>query len=434
VAIWIKGGKVVDPLKGTVRKQDVIVERGRVQEIVRSGHAREEGPRLKVIDAKGMLVTPGLIDMHVHLREPGHEYKETVETGGRAAAAGGFTAVACMPNTDPVNDSRSVTEFILRQAKAANGVRVHPVAATTRNLEGEQLTELGDLKAAGAVGVSNDGMPVADSQVMRRALEYARYYDLTVVSHCEDRNLSAGGAMHEGTVSSRIGLPGIPAASEEILVFREICLTRLTGCPVHIAHVSTEGSVALIRRAKEDGLPVTAETAPHYFTLDHTAVIGYRTEAKMNPPLRRPEDVEAIRQGLKEGVIDAIATDHAPHSPLEKDVEFEQAAFGIIGLETALPLTLALVEKGVLTLEEALSKLTSNPARILGVAGGRLEEGEPADITVIDPAAGYTLSPEEIRSRSRNSPFIGVPLKGRAELTMVGGRIVWRRRPSHPRG
>ncbi len=432
MATWIKGGKVVDPLKGTVRKQDVIVERGRIRKI--SGRVREEEySRLEVIEAKGMLVTPGLIDMHVHLREPGHEYKETVATGTRAAAAGGFTAVACMPNTDPVNDSRSVTEFILRQAKAANQVRVHPVAATTRNLEGERLTEFGDLKAAGAVGVSNDGMPVADSQVMRRALEYAHYSGLTVISHCEDRNLSAGGAMHEGTVSSRIGLPGIPAASEEILVFRDICLSRLTGCPVHIAHVSTEGSVALIRRAKEDGLPVTAETAPHYFTLDHTAVIGYRTEAKMNPPLRRPEDVEAIRQGLAEGVIDAIATDHAPHSPLEKDVEFEQAAFGIIGLETALPLTLALVEKGVLTLEDAVAKLTANPARILGVAGGRLEAGEPADLTVIDPAADYTLSPKEIQSRSKNSPFIGSPLKGRAELTMVGGRIAWRRRPSHPR-
>ena len=433
MATWIKGGKVVDPLKGTVRKQDVIVERGRIRKI--SGRVREEEhSRLKVIEANGMLVTPGLIDMHVHLREPGHEYKETVETGTRAAAAGGFAAVACMPNTDPVNDSRSVTEFILRQAKAANGVRVYPVAAVTRNLEGEHLTEFGDLKAAGAVGVSNDGMPVADSQVMRRALEYARYCGLSVISHCEDRNLSAGGAMHEGTVSSRIGLPGIPAASEEIMVFRDICLSRLTGCPVHIAHVSTEGSVALIRRAKEDGLPVTAETAPHYFTLDHTAVIGYRTEAKMNPPLRRPEDVEAIRQGLAEGVIDAVATDHAPHSPLEKDVEFEQAAFGIIGLETALPLTLALVEKGVLTLEDAVAKLTSNPARILGVAGGRLEAGEPADLTVIDPAAEYTLSPKEIQSRSKNSPFIGTPLKGRAELTMVGGRIVWRRRSSHPRG
>ena len=434
MATWIKGGKVVDPRTGSARKQDVIVERGRIRKILRAGAFREEGPRLKVIEAKGMLVTPGLIDMHVHLREPGHEYKETVATGGRAAAAGGFTAVACMPNTDPVNDSRSVTEFILRQARAASTVRVHPVAAVTRNLEGEQLTEFGDLKAAGAVGLSNDGMPVANSEVMRRALEYASYCGLTLVSHCEDRNLSAGGAMHEGAVSSRIGLPGIPAASEEILVFREICLARLTGCPVHIAHVSSEGSVELIRRAKEDGLPVTAETAPHYFTLDHTAVIGYRTEAKMNPPLRRPEDVEAIRQGLAEGVIDAVATDHAPHSPLEKDVEFEQAAFGIIGLETALPLTLALVEKGVLTLEDAVAKLTSNPARILGVAGGRLQEGEPADLTVIDPAAEYSLSPEDLRSKSKNSPFLGIPLKGRAELTMVGGRVVWRRRSSHPGG
>jgi dihydroorotase len=431
VAIWIKGGRVVDPLEGKVRKQDVVIERGRIRHLVGPGGFREEGSRLKVIDAAGRLVVPGLIDMHVHLREPGHEYKETVESGGQAAAAGGFTAVACMPNTDPVNDNRSVTEFILRRAREAGGVRVYPIAAVTMGQKGERLTEFGDLRAAGAVGLSDDGLCVADSEVMRRALEYARFSDLLVISHSEDRALSRGGAMNEGTVSSRIGLPGIPAAAEEIMVYREIALARLTGCPVHIAHVSTEGSVALIRRAKEDGVKVTAETAPHYFSLDHTAVMGYRTEAKMNPPLRRPEDVEAIKQGLRQGVIDVIATDHAPHSPLEKEVEFEQAAFGIIGLETAVPLTLALVEEGVLDWVEVVRKLSMVPARLLGVEGGRLEEGAPADLAVIDSNAVYTLSPEDIRSKSRNSPFIGVPLKGWAELTLVGGRIVWKRRPSH---
>jgi dihydroorotase len=434
VATWIRGGRVVDPLEGTVREQDVLVDRGRVKGLLDPGEFKGDGPRLKKIEARGLLVLPGLVDMHVHLREPGHEYKETVETGARAGAAGGFTALACMPNTDPVNDSRSVTEFILGQAEAAGLVRVYPVAAVTRGQKGEALTEFGDLRAAGAVGVSDDGLPVANSEVMRRALEYAHYCGLTVISHSEDRALSAGGAMHEGAVSSRIGLPGIPAAAEEIMVHREIALSRLTGCPVHIAHVSTEGSVSLIRRAREDGLAVTAETAPHYFTLDHTAVEGYRTEAKMNPPLRRPEDVEAVKQGMRQGVIDVIATDHAPHSPLEKDVEFEQAAFGIIGLETALPLTLALVEQGVLDLPGAVRMMSLSPARLLKVEGGLLREGAPADLTIVDPNAQYSLSPEDIHSKSSNSPFLGVPLKGRAQITMVGGRIVWDGRASHTRG
>jgi dihydroorotase len=430
VTIWIKGGKVVDSPKGTVHKKDVLVSRGRIERICRPGDLGEPGRNWKHVDASGKLVVPGLIDMHVHLREPGHEYKETIETGGNAGVAGGFTAVACMPNTNPVNDSRSVTEFILRRARESCPLRVYPVAAITLGQKGETLTEFGDLKTAGAVGVSDDGRCVADSEVMRRALEYARFHGLTVISHCEDRALSRGGAMHEGTVSTRIGLPGIPSACEEIMVYREICLAKWTGCPVHIAHVSTAGSVDLIRRAKEEGVPVTAETAPHYFTLDHNAVVGYRTEAKMYPPLRAPEDVQAVRQGLKDGVIDAIASDHAPHSPLEKDVEFEQAAFGIIGLETALPLTLALVEEGILSMTEAVRKLSMNPARLLGVDGGSLEAGAAADLTIVNPDVSYTLSPEDFHSKSRNSPFIGRPLKGWAELTMVGGRIAWRRRTS----
>jgi dihydroorotase len=431
VTIWIKGGKVVDPVKGTVQKTDILVERRTVKKVLPGGGFSGKGDRLKIVDAEERTIVPGLIDMHVHLREPGHEYKETIESGGKAGVAGGFTGLACMPNTSPVNDSRSVTEFILRQAKAACPLRIYPVAAISMGQRGETLTEFGDLKEAGAVGVSDDGLPVKDSELMRRALEYANFHGLTVISHCEEMSLSREGCMHEGEVSTKIGLPGIPAACEEIMVFREISLARLTGCPVHIAHVSTKGAVELIRRAKEDGIRVTAETAPHYFSLDHSAVMGYRTEAKMNPPLRGPEDVLAVKQGLKDGVLDVIATDHAPHSPLEKDVEFQKAAYGIIGLETALPLTLALVDQGVLTLPEAIRRLSLHPARILHVEGGRIEEGAPADLAVLDLDAKYSLEAGDLHSKSHNSPFLGIPLKGRVEMTFVGGRVAWRRGTKH---
>ena len=431
MTIWIRGGKIVDPIKGVVHKRDIIVERGRISRIAKAGVFKGKGPKLKTIDASEKIIVPGLIDMHVHLREPGHEYKETIATGGKAAVAGGFVGLACMPNTDPVNDSSAVTEFILRQARKSNLAKVYPIAAITKGQKGESLTEFGDLRRAGVEGVSDDGFAVSNSEVMRRAIEYARYYDLAVISHCEDTNLSADGVMHEGTVSTQIGLRGIPAASEEVMVQREISLAKLTGCPVHIAHVSTAGSVGLIKRAKEEGVSITAETAPHYFSLDHRAVMGYDTNAKMNPPLRTPEDVQAIKRGLAEGVLDVIATDHAPHSPLEKDLEFDRAAFGIIGLETALPLTLALVEEGVLSLPEAIKKLSHNPATILGVDGGSLREGGPADLAILDPKEEYTLSAGDIQSKSKNSPFIGQPLKGRNLLTMIGGRIVWKRARKH---
>ena len=423
--IWIKDGEIVDPARGLVQKRDVIVEGGRIARILPSGVFKEGGPRWTKIHASGKIVVPGLIDMHVHLREPGHEYKETIATGGKAGVAGGFTGVACMPNTDPVNDSRAVTEFVLRQASKANLLKVYPIAAITKGQKGESLTEFGDLREAGAVGVSDDGFPVSDSEVMRRAIEYGRYHNLAVISHCEETHLSADGVMHEGLISTRIGLPGIPSASEEIMVYREIALAGLTGCPVHIAHVSTARAVELIKRAKEDGIAVTSETAPHYFSLDHSAVMGYDTHAKMNPPLRSEEDVEAIKRGLAEGVIDVIATDHAPHSPLEKNLEFDKAAFGIIGLETAVPLTLALIRDGILSLPEAIKKLSSNPAAILGVDGGILEEGGSADLAIIDPEYEYVLKSEDIQSKSKNSPFIGKPLKGRNTLTMIEGRIVW---------
>lgn len=432
MSIWIKGGEFVEPQKGLREKSDIIIERGRISQILPHGAFTGQGPRLKVIDAGGKLVIPGLVDMHVHLREPGEEYKETIATGTLAAVAGGFTAVSCMPNTSPPNDSRSVTEFIISRAEEAGLARVYPVASVTMGQQGKVLTEFGDLKEAGAVGVSEDGYSVVDSELMRRALEYADYHGLAVICHCEERSLSEGGSMHEGVVSTRIGLQGIPAAAEEIMVFRDIALARLTGTRVHIAHVSTRGSVELIRRAKEDGVSVTAETAPHYFTLDHHAVMGYDTRTKVNPPLRTPADVEAVKQGLSDGVIDVIATDHAPHSSIEKDVEFDRAAFGMIGLETALPLTLSLVREGTISMVDAIRKMTCNPARILGIQGGSLKEGAPADIAIIDPDAQYTLTEEGIHSKSRNSPFIGRLLQGRNDLTMIGGKIVWQQSGTHP--
>jgi dihydroorotase len=433
VTIWIKGGEVVDPARGTVKKSDILVERGRVVKVMPPESLKEGTKGLRIVDASDKLIVPGLIDMHVHLREPGHEYKETIATGAKAGVAGGFTGLACMSNTYPVNDSRSVTEFILRQAAKAKLLRVYPMAALTKGQQGASLTEFGDLCAAGAVAVSDDGLPVLDSELMRRALEYASYHGLAVISHCEDLTLSEGGDMHEGRISTRIGLRGIPAASEEIMVFRDISLARLTGCPLHIAHVSTAGSVALIKKAKEDGIPVTAETAPHYFSLDHRAVVGFDTHAKMKPPLRTPEDVLAIKKGLAEDIIDVIATDHAPHSPLEKEVEFDKAAFGIIGLETAVSLTLALVREGVLDLPQAFRKMSHVPAKILGLPPVSLEAGARADLAIIDPEREWVLRADDIYSKSRNSPFIGQALKGKNELTMVGGRVVWKATAKHPR-
>ena len=428
----ISGGQVVDPVRGVIESRDILIDRGKISRIFPRGGLKETGPQLDIMNIQGKIVVPGLIDMHVHLREPGHEYKETIATGCMAGAVGGFTGLACMPNTEPVNDSSSVTEFILGQAQKARTIRVYPVAAITKGSCGEVLTEFGDLRRAGAVGLSDDGSPVLNSELMRRAVEYARYYNLKVISHCEDIRLSMGGVMHEGTVSTQIGLPGIPSASEVIMVQREISLARLTGCPIHIAHVSTSESVQAIRRAKEEGLPITAETAPHYFSLDHTAVIGYDTNAKMNPPLRTWEDVEAIRKGLSDDVLDVIATDHAPHSPLEKELEFDKAAFGIIGLETAVPLTMALVGEGILSLPSAIKKLSYGPASILGVDSGFLEEGVDADLAILDTEEEYVLREEDIRSRSKNSPFIGKTLKGRIILTMIEGRIVWSRDAEHP--
>jgi dihydroorotase len=426
-ATLIKGGEVINPRLKTKGTLDILIHNGKVEKIARPGEIKiNNEANLEVIDATGMIVTPGLIDMHVHLREPGYEYKETILTGSEAAAAGGFTAVACMANTRPVNDSASVTKYILQKAKEANLVRLYPIAAVTKGQAGETITEFEELKAAGAVGFSDDGRPVFDSMIMRNALERASLLKMPVISHCEDLYLSKDGVMHEGSVSKRLNLKGIPSASEEIMVIRDILLAKLTGCPVHIAHVSTEGSVRFIEQAKGEGIPVTAETAPHYFSLDHRAVREFGANAKMYPPLREQGDIEAIKKALARGIIDVIATDHAPHSPEEKAIGMRKAPPGIIGLQTLLPLTLTLVREGVMDLITAVERLTSSPAKILGVSGGIIEEGSDADLTLIDLERVYSLKAEDIKSKSHNSPFIGRPLKGKAVLTMVGGRVVYK--------
>ncbi len=419
----IKGGRIIDPgnLDGIM---DILIADGKIVEIKKEGFADDEYPAARIIDASDKIITPGLIDMHVHLREPGHEYKETIETGCMAAAFGGFTAICCMPNTNPVNDCRQVTEYILQKAQAADSVRVYPVAAISKGLKGDGLCEYAELKEAGAIAVSDDGNPVKNSQLMRRAMEYSKGFDLPVISHCEDLDLAAGGAMNEGGVATQLGLGGIPNASESIMVMRDIALCELTGVPVHIAHVSTRESVRAIKDAKKRGIPVTAETAPHYFSITDAAVKEYNTNTKMYPPLRSDQDREAVCKGIADGTIDVIATDHAPHSFIEKQVEFDRAANGIIGLETSVSLSLKLVENGVISMEVLVEKMSSNPARILGLENGLLI-GRPADITIIDPERPYRVNADNFKSLSRNTPFDGWDMKGKAVLTMVGGKIVY---------
>ena len=396
----IAGGRIIDPghFDGNA---DLIVEDGKILRIVENSGSGDpdhvsnsQHPESRIIDASGKIVVPGLIDIHVHLREPGGEHKETIESGCRAAAWGGFAAVCCMPNTQPVNDSRQVTEFIRARAEEANLARVYPVAAISKGLDGQILCDFGELKQAGAVAVSDDGNPVMNSRMMRQAMEGARDADLKVVSHCEDITLAAEGAMHEGAVANQLGHPGIPSASESIMVMRDIALSELTGAPVHIAHVSAAESVRAIREAKVRGVRVTAETAPHYFTITDEAVSDSGTHAKMNPPLRTETDRQAIRNGLADGTIDAIATDHAPHSSKEKDVAFSSAANGIIGLETAVSLGLGLVREGVLSLAGLVEKMSTVPARIMGLESG-LRVGQTADVTIIDPDMEYTVKSKE---------------------------------------
>ena len=423
MSLLITGGLIVDPAQGLEEPRDLLIEGDRIAALEPPGTIPPEGKEL--ITAEGLVVAPGLIDMHVHLREPGEEYKETIATGTAAAARGGFTAVASMPNTKPVNDSAAVTSFILDQARAKGSAKVYPVGAISQGSLGVQLSEYGELKAVGCVAVSDDGMPVTNPLLMRRALEYARTFDLLVISHAEDLALRGEGVMHEGKVSVRLGLQGIPAASEEVMIYRDIRLARLTGARLHLAHVSTAGSVAIIREAKLAGFDITAETAPHYFSLTDEAVVGFDTNAKVNPPLRSGWDKAAILEGLADGTLDAIASDHAPHSVMEKDVEFAEAAFGLIGLETSLGLSLNLLHEGVLTLSQLIAKMSTNPARILGLEGGTLAAGSPADVTIIDPAREWIVDASTFASKSRNCPYHGWTLQGMAVMTIWGGRVVW---------
>ena len=423
--LLLKGGRVIDPSQNIDTVTDILIEDGKISRIEKgvSLPEKDSGSDLKIFDLKDKIVTPGLIDMHTHLREPGFEYKETIRTGSEAAVAGGFTSIACMANTDPVNDNRSVTEFIHKQALLAAIANVYPIAALSKGQDGKVLTEFGDLKNAGAIAFSDDGNPVTDSGLMRHALEYAYSFDMPVISHCEDKGLSSGGLMHEGFVSTQLGLPGIPGIAEDIMVIRDIRLAGFTKTRVHIAHVSTAGSVQAVREAKSAGINVTAETAPHYFTLTDEALRGFSTNFKMYPPLRGADDVEAIKEGLRDGTIDAIASDHAPHSSVEKDVEFEYAANGITGLETSLPLCLKLVDEGILTINQLIEKLSVNPANILKIPKGSLKTGSDADITVIDINKKWTVDADKFRSKGRNCPFNGWELKGKAVMTIVGGDV-----------
>jgi len=418
--ILIKGGRVIDPSQGLDAKKDLLIEKGVVLDLVPPG----ESVKAKVIDASGKWVVPGLVDMHVHLREPGEEYKETIATGCAAAAAGGITALACMPNTKNPNDNASVTDYILEKAEEAKKARVYPVGALSRGRKGAELAEIGELAEHGCVAVTDDGSPVMNSGLMRRALEYCKGVGIPVLDHPEDPQLSAGGCMHEGEVSTDLGLPGMPSAAEEIMVARDIILSELTGSPIHLQHLSTGGSVRLVKLAKERGLRVTAETCPHYIALTHEAVRGYDTSFKMNPPLRTEEDRQALIQGLADGTIDAVASDHAPHSAVEKDLEFDRAENGVAGLETLLPISLSLVHDEVITPYRWVELVSTNPARILAIPAGTLVQGAAADVTVIDPKAQWTVDRDKFKSKGRYTPFHGWKVKGRAAAVLVRGRPV----------
>ena len=424
--LLIQGGHVIDPgrINGIA---DVLIEQGKIAAVGANLTAQGKGKNgsVQIIDARHKLVLPGFVDLHVHFREPGFEYKETIKSGTAAAAAGGFTAVCCMPNTQPVNDSQAITEFILEKARIAGNARVYPVGAITKGSEGKELAEIGDLRRAGCVAISDDGQPVMNSLVMRRAMEYALAFDLPVIDHCEDLHLSEGGCMNEGVVSTQLGLQGVPAAAEDVMVSRNLALGELTGARLHLAHLSTAGSVRLVREAKARGIRVTAEACPHHFTLTEEAVRGFNTLAKMNPPLRAWDDVQAIKEGLRDGTIDVIATDHAPHATQEKLQDFAAAPNGIVGLETALSLTLVLVEEGVLTLESAVAKLTKAPARAFSLNAGTLASGVDADVVIVDPQETWEIDPSRFRSKSRNTPFAGWKVKGRVHATLLGGRIVY---------
>ena len=437
MSLLLKNARVMDPASSLDGRRDVLITGGKIAAIEPMipentfPRAKSEGedsspPQDGVIDCAGKVLVPGLVDMHCHLREPGFEYKETIESGSMAGVAGGYTSLVCMANTLPVNDCRAVTEFILLQAREHACAHIFPVGAVTKGLQGESLAEMGELGDAGVIAFSDDGKAVGNAGLFRRALEYASSLGLIIISHCENLELTGQGVMNEGYVATTLGLRGIPNAAEEVMVLRDIALAELTGASLHVAHVSTRESVRAIREAKTRGVKVTAETAPHYFSLTDEAVQGFNTNAKMSPPLRREKDVQAIIEGLRDGTLDAIATDHAPQSAVEKDVEFEYAANGIIGLETALPLTLKLVHEGHLSMMKAIETLTLQPARILGLDKGRLRVNGDADLTLIDLDREHTVERSQFRSKSRNSPFQGWKLKGLAIMTIVSGRMAYR--------
>ncbi len=422
MSLLIRNGRVVDPAGSVDAIQDLLITGDR---IARLGRGLPPG-EATVLDATGKIVCPGFIDLHVHLREPGEEYKETVATGTRAAAAGGFTAVCCMANTHPVNDTRAVTDYIRAKAEGEGVVRVYPIGAVTRNLGGEALAELAELAEAGCVAFSDDGQCVMNAALYRRAMEYTLPFGAPVISHAEDHHLSRGGAMNEGVVSTELGMPAAPAAAEDVMVARDVLLAELTGAHVHIAHLSTAGAVRLVRDAKARGVRVTAEVTPHHLLLTEEAVRGFDANAKMNPPLRTKRDAEAVLEALVDGTIDCIATDHAPHAVSEKEGEFDRAAFGIVGLETAVALLLdRLVTPGLLPLPTLVARLSRDPARVLNLPGGSLAAGAPADLTLLDPDARWTIDPARFQSKSRNTPFGGWTVTGRPWKTIVGGRVVW---------
>ena len=420
----LRGGRVVDPSQRRDEATDLIIENGKV-----TGTGRNQGTPdgAEVLDCTGLVVAPGFIDVHCHLREPGREDVETIASGARAAAAGGFTAVCAMPNTDPVTDNQAAVGFIVRQAQRANAARVYPIGAISIGEKGETLAEFGEMVAAGAVAVSDDGKPVASAQLMRSALEYARTFGIPVADHCEEPTLAKGGAMNEGIVSARLGLKGIPSEAEEIMAIRDILLARRTGGHVHLCHMSTRGSVELIRWGKERKINVTAEVCPHHLSLTEAEVEGYDTNAKMNPPLRTADDVAALQEAVKDGTIDVIATDHAPHHYDEKEREFADAPNGIVGLETALAVNVHwLVATGIIDLPTLIERMSCSPARIFRLPGGTLRAGSIADVTVFDPAATWTVDPAAFRSKGRNTPYAGRTLTGRVHATIVGGELIHR--------
>ena len=426
MTIVIKNGRVIDPANGLDEPKDLLIDKGRIKALESPGSISfDAGEKPSVIDAKGCVVCPGLIDMHVHFREPGFEYKETITSGCRSAAAGGFTSVAVMPNTNPVNDTRAVTEHILSLARTEGIINVYPIAAITQKLEGERLSEMADLKDAGAIAFSDDGRPVISNELMRRAFEYSKMFKLPLIQHSEMLDLTEGGCMNEGMVSTELGLKGMPTEAEDIMVYRDIALLEKTGGRLHVAHISSKNSVDLVRQAKSRGLSVTCEVAPHHFTLTDEAVRGYDTNTKMSPPLRAIDDVEAIKEGLKDGTIDIIATDHAPHDIADKQVEYQNACFGIVGLETALPLSLKLVDEKILSMGDVIKKLTSTPADIFNLKAGSLSLGNEADILIFNPNLEYSIDISKFHSKSKNSPFDGWKVKGKVIHTLVKGKTAY---------